>query len=116
MQQYLPKDGFKWANDELDVKHIVKTLENVNEKSPIGMILEVDISYPQYLHDEHKDLPYLPEKNIPPNGRFPKLMSTLNNKKNYVVHHLTLKQSLKAGLTLDKVRINIMFMCKYVFI
>lgn len=97
----MPKDGFRWLNDDLDIKSIIIELEIMNEKSHVRMILEVDVLYPQSFHNNHKDLPYLPEKNILPNGKFPKLMSTLQPKKNYVVHYLTLKQSLSVGLTLD---------------
>lgn len=62
MQQYLPKDGFRWANNDLNVTNIIKEVENIDEKSLIGMVLEVDVSYPHFLHDEHKDLPNL--KNV----------------------------------------------------
>lgn len=64
MQQYLPKDAIRWTNDDLDVENIIREVENINEKSLVGMVLKVDVTYPQFLHHDHKDLPYLPEKRI----------------------------------------------------
>jgi hypothetical protein len=104
MQQRLPLDGFKWLGEEnLSVDNILLMLEDLDENSEIGCVLEVDVLYPQNLHDSHNDFPYLSEKGIPPNGKFPKLMVTLNLKNNYVVHYMILKQALEAGLVLKKV-------------
>ena len=66
MSQYLPYSNFKW------VKNIDKTkqkLININSNSSTGYVLEVDLEYPQELHDIHNDYPLAPEKiNIPKNG------------------------------------------------
>ena len=45
ISEYLPYEGFKWLKnvDELDVMLI-------NEKNPIGYLLEVDFEYPDELH------------------------------------------------------------------
>jgi len=37
--------------------------------SPIGYVLEVDLEYPQYLHDAHTDLPFYPTRDKPPGKR-----------------------------------------------
>ena len=57
MSEYLPYEGFKWLKnvDELDVM-------SINEKSPIGYLLEVDLEYPDELHELHNDYPLAPEK------------------------------------------------------
>ena len=36
-------------------------IENRNEKSDEGYLLEVDVQYPEKLHDLHNDLSFLPE-------------------------------------------------------
>ncbi|XP_029348118.1 uncharacterized protein LOC115034800 [Acyrthosiphon pisum] len=103
MCKYMPKDGFKWYEGNLDVENILKLLESSNEKSKIGFSLEVDALYPQSLHDEHNELPYLPERMVPPGSKIKKLIANLQHKKKYVVHYMALKQALKAGLILEKV-------------
>ena len=49
MSEYLPYGGFKWLKnvDEFDVM-------SINEKSSIGYFLEVDLEYPDELHEWHK--------------------------------------------------------------
>ncbi|KAE9521986.1 hypothetical protein AGLY_017619 [Aphis glycines] len=64
---------------------------------------EVNIAYLKSLHDDHNDLPYLPERIIPTCSKIKKLVANLKPKKNYVVHYMALKQALKAGLILEKV-------------
>ena len=41
--------------DELDVI-------SINEKSPVRYLLEVDLKYPDKLHELHNDYPLAPEK------------------------------------------------------
>ena len=57
MSGYLPYDGFKLLKnvDNFDVN-------SINEKSPVGYILEVDLEYPDELHVLHNDYPLAPEK------------------------------------------------------
>ena len=35
---------------------------SISDKSPIGYILEVDLEYPDELHELHNDYPLAPEK------------------------------------------------------
>ena len=59
MSQYLPYANFKW------VKNIGKSkqkLMNIKSNSSPGYVLEVDLEYPQKLHDIHNDYPLAPEK------------------------------------------------------
>ena len=64
------------------------------------MIFEADIEYPEKVALKHEDLASLPERrNI--NG-VEKLITTLEDKKRYVVHLLALKQPLNYGLKLKK--------------
>ena len=57
MSEYFPYDGFTWLKnvDEFDVIPI-------REKSPIGYFLEVDLKYPNKLHELHKDYPLALER------------------------------------------------------
>ena len=56
ISEYLPYGGFKWLKnvDEFDVM-------SISEKSPIGYFLEVDLEYPDELHELHNDYPLVPE-------------------------------------------------------
>ncbi|XP_057324645.1 uncharacterized protein LOC130667171 [Microplitis mediator] len=62
MSMPLPKGSFEWVdeNDLNDVDNFVNTNDTV------GYILEVDLHYPQELHELHKDLPLCPEHFLPP--------------------------------------------------
>ena len=57
LSSYLPYGGFKWLKnvDGFDVN-------SISEKSPIGYFLEVDLEYPDELHELHNDYPLAPEK------------------------------------------------------
>ena len=85
------------------------------------MILEVDLEYPQELHDLHNHYPVAPEKTkVSKNmlseyckkiaekykistGQVNKLIPTLNDKKEYVLHYRNLQLCLDLGLKIMKV-------------
>lgn len=93
----LPYKNFEWYNDfTLDIT-------TIDDDAPIGYILEVDVDYPEKLHDIHSDLPFLPHNSCPPNSKINKLLTTLNNKSNYIVHYRLLKQAIRHGLKVIKV-------------
>ena len=59
MSQYLPAGNFRWITD----KEISKIdLGKYKTDSKKGLILEVDLEYPQELLDLHNDYPVAPEK------------------------------------------------------
>lgn len=97
MSQYMPFGEFKWVEPSLD------GLNELTDTSPKGRVYEVDISYPQHLHDDHNDLPFLPQNSIPPGSKVQKLMATLNPKKNYIIHYRNLQQAISNGLIVEKV-------------
>ncbi|XP_069364145.1 uncharacterized protein [Maniola hyperantus] len=95
MSQYLPTGGFEWVNTETNFK--------VSDTSEIGYILEVDLEYPNELHDLHSDLPLCPENIRIGNSKDIKLVPNLNNKTKYKIHYRNLKQCLSMGIKLTKI-------------
>ena len=118
MSQYLPTGNFKWMTD----KEISKIdLGKYKADGKKGLILEVDLEYPQELHDIHNDYPVTPEKVKVSNnmlsdyckkiaekynisiGLVSKLIPTLRDKKEYVLHYRNLQLYLDLGLKIKKV-------------
>ena len=117
MSEYLPYGGFKWLKnvDEFDVMWI-------SEKSLIGYFLEVDLEYPDELHELHNDYPLAPEKLAVSSdmlsnyckkiadkyeikvGDVTKLIPHLGNKTNYVVQYRNLQLYLFLGMKLTKIQ------------
>ena len=111
----LPTGNFRWMAD----KKINKIDYKTNGKK--GLILEVDLEYPQELHDLHNDYPVAPEtakvsKNMLSGyckkiaekynisiGQVNKLIPTLKDKKEYVLHYQNLRLYLDLGLKIKKV-------------
>ena len=124
MSEYLPYGGFKWVkvNNES-----VNRVLNKSDNSFHGYFLEVDLDYPENLHDIHNDLPMAPGKikvteemlsstqlEIKNNydikvGEINKLTPNLYSKKNYVLHYRNLKYYLSQGLILKKVHRKLEF-------
>ena len=106
MSQYLPTGNFRWMTDNR-IKKIDPGKYKANCKK--GLISEVDLEYPQELHDIHNDYPVAPEKvKVSSNmlsayckkiaekynisiGLVSKLIPTLRDKKEYVLHYRNLK-------------------------
>ena len=95
MVQPLPYGNFEWISvNNFEVLTVPDDGEN-------GYILDVDVEYPSELHQLHNDLPFLPE-NIKI-GNVKKLVPHFNNRKNYIVHFVALKQALNYGLKPTKI-------------
>ena len=60
MSQKLPVNNFKLVKDTSRINE--EFIKNYNENSNKGYILEVDVKYPEKLHDLHSDLPFLPRR------------------------------------------------------
>ena len=122
MRQHLPTHGFKWV--ELNTRSTEYwrnfILEQKDDQST-GYFFEVDLEYPEELHDTHDQYPLAPEHveikesmlsdyqkklakdlNMKVGGR--KLCLTLQDKKHYICHYRNLKFYLEKGLKLTKVR------------
>ena len=126
MTKKLPYDNFKWDYSFLTDKKIL----NYDEDSDEGYILEVDLQYPEQLHDLHKDYPLAPEimsvsedmlskhqKELhykyygkeAKDEDTKKLILSLMDKKKYVLHISALKFYLQHGLKLKKIHRIISF-------
>ena len=93
MSQPLPTGGF----EQVDVNP--NEISELATKTDKGYILEVDVSYPKELHNQHNDLPFMCER-MEING-VEKLVPNLRDKRNYVIHIQALNQALQHGLRLD---------------
>ena len=94
---------------------------SINEKILTGCFAEVDLEYPNELHELHNDYPLAPEKLSVSSDMLPKyfkriadkyeikvgevktLISNLGNKTNYTVHYRNLPQYLSLGMKLTKI-------------
>ena len=105
MSEPLPANGFEWMEDLSRIDE--DFIKNYDKDSDKGFILEVDVQYPKNLHDLHSDLPFLAEgMKI---DKCSKPVCNLYDKKDYIVHIRSLKQTLNHGLILKKVRRVIKF-------
>ena len=95
MSQPLPTGGFRWVDIEPN------EISELATRTDKGYILEIDVSYPTELHNQHNDLPFMCE-GIEIN-RVEKLVPNLRDKKSYIIHIRALAQALKHGLILDKI-------------
>ena len=113
--QYLPIGNHKFINESLE------TILNCSDTSETGYLVKCDISIPIELHEYFKDYPPCPEQRIvnieelseqqqnllkTNNIRLAKtekLMLTLYDKKDYVIHYRLLKKYVSLGLIVTKV-------------
>ena len=98
MSQSLPTGNFRWLSTTEVNRFDIFRIENDYKK---GYVMEVDLEYPEELHDLHNDLPLAPESLKV--DKVPKLIPNLRDKKKYVVHYRNLKQYLQLGLILKKI-------------
>ena len=106
MSEKLPTHGFKWLTGGEMEKLFNNRVIQVWEKTPC--ILEVDLEYPENLHDLHNDYPFCPERVKCKNG-VEKLIPNLRDKTKYIIHYKNLIQCLKAGMKLKKIHRGIKF-------
>ena len=77
MSQPQPVNGFEWLEDLSKIDEDV--IKNYDKDSDKGYILQVDVEYPNNLHDLHSDLPFLPERSKI--DKYNKLVYNLYDKK-----------------------------------
>ena len=117
MSQCLLTGNFRW----LEKMPTEKQIMSWKKDRKVGAILEVDLEYPEELHDLHNGYSLAPERSKVPatwlsecqqklakeldiaNDEVEKLLLILKDKKNYVLHYRNLQLYLKLGLKLTKV-------------
>ena len=117
ISQYLPTSGFRWVDD---CQQLTKTIAEHPADGPEGYILEVDLDYPEDLHDAHNSYPLAPERMVVEKGWMSeyqhsllgvgdaptdvqKLVPNLCNKSRYVLHYRNLQLYMSLGLRLTVV-------------
>ena len=115
---FLPIGGFIWV-DVSSIDDWAEFILNKKEDQDVGYMLEVDMEYPEYLHNLHDAYPLVPEKieikeeclsehqkelGTGCGAKFgaETLCLTLNDKERYTLHYRNLKQYLQLGLKLKK--------------
>ena len=105
MLQKLPVNKFELTEE---TSHFNEDfIKNYIEKNDQGYFLEVEVEYPEKLHELHNDLPFLPERKKINNVE--KLVTNLYDKNEHVIHIRNLKQALTHGLIMIKVHRVIKF-------
>ena len=126
MSQPLPTDTFTWVLEE-DLVKLQDTILNLEEDSPTGFILEVDLEVPEDMHDYFNEYVPAPEhfkvtSNMLSNANKEclqklklkhttgeKLIPNLHNKEKYVLHYRALQCYTQLGLRLTKIHSAIEF-------
>ena len=98
MSKKLSVDGFTWRNDKFMFDE--EFIQDYDKDSDKWYILEVDAKYPKKLHELPSDLKFSPKRMKI--GKCEKTVCNLYDKKNYVIHIKTLKESLDHELKLKK--------------
>ena len=122
----LPVRNFELI-EHIEDEVIVNQILNMTEDSLIGFIMEVDLEYPEELHEDHQDYPLAPTKESVPQdwlspyqtnlleqmknqdiarrstGKTKKLLQTLHDKSNYTIHYKLLQLFVRLGLKVKKV-------------
>ncbi|VDO07232.1 unnamed protein product [Brugia timori] len=107
MRQFLPVSNFTELSSDCFPEFTPIFIANLGDEDDYGYYFEVDLDYPEELHDKHNNLPFLCEKNTIDKAE--KLLCTLENKRNYHLHCRMLKLALKHGLILIKIHKIIKF-------
>ena len=96
MSQKLLVNNFEWIKDTSQFNE--DFIKNYNEESNEGYFLEVEVQYLEKLPELHNDLTFLSERMKI--EKVEKFVANLDDKTEYVIHIINLKQPLNHGLVL----------------
>ena len=116
MSQPLPTHGLRFLQPD-EIEALAVEVGELSDDAEDGYIFEVDLSYPQYLHDAHDDYPLAPESleigrdmySPAQQAIFPqtapqwKLAPNLRDKVRYVVHYRNLKLYFQLDLVITRI-------------
>lgn len=121
MSQSLPTGLMRWL-DESEIDQF--DLHTVSSDGDKGYMLEVDLEYPQDLHDKHNSYPLAPSKKLVEDDELSpysrhlykdlygenrhrpktsKLIPTLENKTKYITHYRNLQLYTNSGMKVTKI-------------
>ena len=122
LSQRLPCSDFEWIVDHSKLSQLLENLPSMDtENAHIGYVMEVDLHIPEKWHDFLDQLPPAPISEIPnvqaaPKCSVKKLLLTLKDKTNYIVHFRLLQFYINyMGVEVTKVHRAIEFYQDYVF-
>ena len=92
-----------WHMLNFDRSKTLRTLTSARSLRIHPPVLEVDLEYPQHLHDQHTDLSFCPTRDKPPGKREDNLLATLYDKQRYVIHYRNLQQCTRHDLRVIKI-------------
>ncbi len=127
MLQPLPVSGFRWMTED-EIEDFVNDLDQIPDDAPVGYVLEVDLEYPEELHDLHSDYPLAAESlvisdemlsqytldlkehfSVTTGGVVRKLTPNLFDKHRYVVHYRNLKYYVSQGMRIRVIHRGVRF-------
>jgi hypothetical protein len=136
LQQLLPCANFRWLDEEEMLKIDWLTIDTERE---IGYTLKLDLNYPDNIHDKTQDYPLAPHSALITRDMLTplmrqqwsqrcqlrgmtntykaekKLLMTVSDKKEYVVHFKLLKFYLQMGMTISRIHSVISYTQKAIF-
>jgi hypothetical protein len=108
LSEKLPVSDFEWVME-------TRELEELFADKDACFVAQVDLSIPPHLHDALSDLPPAPIPQAPPGSKVKKLLCTLEQKENYIIHHRLLRFYQEMGVVVNRVHKAIKFKEEHVF-
>ena len=96
MMESLPVGDFKWVEPPKAPNLYVPT-------KTFNYFYEVDLKYPEKLHDDHNDFPLAPEVFTPSGSKHPKLVPHFLPRRRYVVSGNNLNYYKSKGVVIEKI-------------
>lgn len=122
MCQYLPSSDYKFVSSDLHFNFTKDYILSLSATADVGYFITVDLHFPKNIHDQLKDYPLAPVKQVVDeckisrysrsildrsesahDGRSEKLLCTLENRIKYTVHYRLLQLYLKLGAEITQI-------------